>query len=218
LVADALPLDTIAARVEVELEVQRSRFLTTVAPVDDEAAADAVVAELRRAHHDASHHCTALVLGLDGQRQRSNDDREPAGTAGAPMLAVLRGAELSDVVAVVTRWFGGTLLGAGGLVRAYGGAVTAALDEATRLQRRTAVVCEVAVDHATIGRLDHQLRTVLPTLGGALVGIAYDGAGGTARLRLPPEHVDELRSTLAAAGTADDLAVVGEELVATPRR
>lgn len=216
--ADALPLDTIATTVEVELEVQRSRFLATVAPVEDEAAADAVVADRRRTHHDASHHCTAMVLGLDGQRQRSNDDGEPAGTAGAPMLAVLRGAELTDVVAVVTRWFGGTLLGAGGLVRAYGGAVTAALDEVTRVQRRSAAVCEVAADHATIGRPEHQLRAALPTLGGELVDITYDGTGGTARLRLPPAEVAALRSTLAAAGTTGDLEVVGEELVATVRR
>ena len=85
---------------------------------------------MRAQHWDARHHCSAFVLGPRSELQRSSDDGEPAGTAGAPMLEVLRGAGVSDVAAVVTRWFGGTLLGAGGLVRAYGDAVRAALAEA----------------------------------------------------------------------------------------
>src|SRR5690242_12155922 len=106
---------TIAHRCVGELEVSRSRFLADVRRVESEEAARAVIAEVRTEYRDARHHCSALVLGSDHRIQRSNDDGEPSGTAGAPMLAALRAAELSDVVAVVTRWFGGTLLGAGGL-------------------------------------------------------------------------------------------------------
>jgi putative IMPACT (imprinted ancient) family translation regulator len=90
-------LDTIARTVRSETVVTRSRFIATLAPVADEAAADDMIAAVRREFHDARHHCTAMVLGPAGQRQRSNDDGEPAGTAGAPMLAVLRGSELTDV-------------------------------------------------------------------------------------------------------------------------
>ena len=103
-----------------EVVVKRSRFLCSVARVASEAEARAVVDRARKKHWDAGHHCSAFVIGPASELQRSSDDGEPSGTAGAPMLEVLRGREVSDVVAVVTRWFGGVLLGAGGLVRAYG--------------------------------------------------------------------------------------------------
>ncbi len=88
-------------------------------PVPSVAAADAVVARVRKEHWDARHHCVALVVGPHADQQRSTDDGEPSGTAGIPMLEVLRHRHVTDVVAVVTRYFGGVLLGAGGLVRAY---------------------------------------------------------------------------------------------------
>ena len=126
---------TVARDAEAEIEVKRSRFLCTLARVADEDAARAVVDRLRKRHWDAGHHCSAFVIGARGEVQRSSDDGEPAGTAGAPMLEVLRGHEVTDVVAVVTRWFGGTLLGAGGLVRAYGDAVRAGLEASGTLRR-----------------------------------------------------------------------------------
>ena len=141
-----------------EIEVKRSRFLCTVERVADEAAARAVVERLRKRHWDAGHHCSAFVLGPAGDVQRSSDDGEPAGTAGAPMLEVLRGREVSDVVVVVTRWFGGVLLGAGGLVRAYGDAVRAGLDEVGTRRRVLVVEHELTVSHADAGRLESELR------------------------------------------------------------
>lgn len=110
-------------------EVRRSRFLTRLARVDDEDAARAVVAEVRGTYPDARHHCLAFVVEVPGAQpvERSSDDGEPAGTAGMPMLEVLRGAGVSNAVAVVTRYFGGVLLGTGGLVRAYSDAVSSAL-------------------------------------------------------------------------------------------
>ena len=141
-----------------EVEVKNSRFLCTLRRVPSEASARALVAAQRKEHWGARHHCSAFVLGPDSALQRSTDDGEPAGTAGAPMLEVLRGAGVSDVAAVVTRWFGGTLLGAGGLVRAYGDAVRAALDEAGTLRRDLVTEFAISLDHASAGRVESELR------------------------------------------------------------
>uniref|UniRef100_UPI0039EEFE92 IMPACT family protein n=1 Tax=Sinomonas sp. G460-2 TaxID=3393464 RepID=UPI0039EEFE92 len=127
----ALRYSTIDGEHRHELEIKRSRFITVLRRAETEDEARALVAELRREFHDARHHCSAFVLGPDRTAQRSNDDGEPSGTAGIPMLeALLKGAtldgaaDLSDVAAVVVRYFGGILLGAGGLVRAYSESVS----------------------------------------------------------------------------------------------
>lgn len=149
---------TIARDAHGEVEVKGSRFRCTLQRVSSEEAARALVAALRKEHWDARHHCSAFVLGPDSALQRSSDDGEPAGTAGAPMLEVLRGAGVSDVAAVVTRWFGGTLLGAGGLVRAYGDAVRAALAEAGTLRRDLVTEFAITLDHGSAGRVESELR------------------------------------------------------------
>lgn len=148
----------IAHETDVETEVQRSRFLARLRRVEDEESARAVIDEARREHRTARHHCTAFVFGPTGQLTRSNDDGEPAGTAGAPMLETLTGRGVSDVVAVVTRYFGGIKLGTGGLVRAYGDAVSSALDAAGTLARRRVAYMSVLVDIVDAGRLEHDLR------------------------------------------------------------
>lgn len=150
---------TIARDGEVELEVKRSRFRCTLERVEDEGSARAVVERLRKQHWAARHHCSAFVLGSDAGVTRSSDDGEPSGTAGAPMLEVLTGREVSDVVAVVTRWFGGVLLGTGGLVRAYGDAVRAGLDEVGVLRRELVVEHALTVSHVEAGRVDNELRS-----------------------------------------------------------
>ena len=127
---------TLAATGVAEIEVSRSRFLAEASRVETEEDARAAIVRVRRAHPDARHHCTAFVLGPRREIERSNDDGEPSGTAGAPILDTLRGADLTDAVVVVTRWFGGTLLGTGGLARAYGDAARAAL-EAAGIRRRS---------------------------------------------------------------------------------
>ncbi len=149
---------TVARVGSAEIEAKRSRFLGHVERVATESDARAVVERIRKQRWDARHHCSAFVLGPAGDVQRSSDDGEPSGTAGAPMLEVLRGRELSDVVAVVTRYFGGVLLGAGGLVRAYSDAVRAALDEAGLVERRLLRLVDVVADHADAGRLENDLR------------------------------------------------------------
>ncbi|MBK1787620.1 IMPACT family protein [Prauserella cavernicola] len=146
---------------EHEIEIQRSRFRCVVARVADVEAASAVIARVRKAGPDAGHHCTALRIGDPATGQltaRSNDDGEPGGTAGVPMLEVLTRRELTDVVAVVSRWFGGIKLGAGGLVRAYSGALAETLDLLGELRRVRHRELLVAVPHDRAGRLEHDLR------------------------------------------------------------
>ena len=150
---------TIARDGEAEIEVSRSRFRCLLARVDDEMSARGVVEQARKEHWNAKHHCSAFIIGPERALERSSDDGEPPGTGGAPMLEVLRGREVSDVAAVVTRWFGGTLLGTGGLSRAYADAVRAALDSAELIQRVEQELCDVTVDLAAAGRLEHELRS-----------------------------------------------------------
>jgi uncharacterized YigZ family protein len=185
---------TVARDATAEVEDRGSRFLCTLRRVATEDEARALVAALRREHFDARHHCSAFVLGPDGAVQRSSDDGEPAGTAGAPMLDVLRGAGLSDVAAVVTRWFGGTLLGAGGLVRAYGDAVRRAVAEAGALRRTLLTELVVELDHADAGRVEGELRSR-----GVVVLDAADGARVRLLLGAAPEGATRLDELVAAA-------------------
>lgn len=145
------------ARSVHELVVNRSRFVCTLYRVASDADARERINAHRKAHWDASHNCTAYVLD-EGQRARSNDDGEPAGTAGVPMLEVLRGRDLTDVLAVVTRYFGGVKLGAGGLVRAYGAAVSAAVDAAGTVALARWPRLAVRVDYGLAGSLEGLLR------------------------------------------------------------
>jgi uncharacterized YigZ family protein len=200
---------TVAGDATAEVEDRGSRFLCTLRRVADEEEARALVASLRREHWDARHHCSAFVLGPGGTIQRSSDDGEPAGTAGAPMLEVLKGAGVSDVAAVVSRWFGGTLLGAGGLVRAYGDAVRAALAEAGTLRRALLTELALELDHADAGRVEGELRA----RGVRVLDVAYD-----ARVRLllaaTPGEVDRLGEVVAAATAGTGLLEpVGERWV-----
>jgi uncharacterized YigZ family protein len=198
---------TIARRSVAEIEVSRSRFRCLVDRVEDESAARAVIEAVRKEHWDARHHCTAFVLGPDRAVERSNDDGEPAGTAGAPILDVLRGAGLSDVVAVVTRWFGGVLLGTGGLARAYADATRAAVEEAGTVRRVLVGEHVLAVEHADAGRVEHALRA----RGVEVLGTAYDDRAHL-RIAVPPAELPSTADLVAelTAGRAR-LSRVGEK-------
>lgn len=189
----------LAHPVDHELEVKRSRFLCRVRRVADETEARSVIAEARDEHRMARHHCTAFLLRPDRRVRRSSDDGEPAGTAGAPMLEALTlhdvglgDAQLSDVVAVVTRYFGGVLLGAGGLVRAYSDAVLASLDRARFQVRERRAVYALEAPHADAGRWEHELRSA----GVVLLDSEY-GARDV-RLQLTVTDTESERAALAA--------------------
>lgn len=168
-----MPL-SLAAPVSSELLIKKSRFIACVQPVADRAAAQAVVAQLRHEHPGAAHVCWALLAG--GQ-SAANDDGEPGGTAGRPMLEVLRYQDLEGVLATVVRYFGGVKLGAGGLVRAYTDAVAQALRSAEKipLTRMRLLRCEVP--YAQEGLLRREIGAAGGSLGdvrhGAQVGFDF---------------------------------------------
>lgn len=197
---------TVARDGEAETEVKRSRFLCRVARVETETDARAVVEAARKQHWDARHHCSAFILGPGAAIERSSDDGEPAGTAGAPMLEVLRGREVSDAVVVVTRWFGGVKLGAGGLVRAYGDAVRAGLDEVGVLRRELIREYAVTVGHADAARLESELRG----RGFGVLGVEY-AVQATLRLGVPENESTRLSGLLAELTGGTAVAVAGDD-------
>ncbi|MEU8742083.1 YigZ family protein [Streptomyces parvulus] len=182
-----------------ETEINRSRFLCALAPAATEEEAQAFVAGVRKERADASHNCWAYVIGADAAVQKASDDGEPGGTAGVPMLQMLLRRDMRYVVAVVTRYYGGVKLGAGGLIRAYGGAVGEALDDLGTLTRRRYRLAAVTVDHQRAGRLQNDLRAA----GRAVRDVRYAEAV-TIEVGLPEADVEGFRSWLAdaTAGTA----------------
>ena len=189
--------DTIAAPITRELVVKKSRFIAHLVPVRSVAEADEVIGSIRRQYWDARHNCTAMVTGVTGDQARSSDDGEPAGTAGIPMLEVLRRRGLTDVVAVVTRYFGGVKLGAGGLIRAYSTAVSDALDESVLLHRRELLEARVDVPHADAGRIDNGLRDWAGAHGSSFGEVAY-GSSASFTLWIPLSNRTALIDDLAA--------------------
>ena len=178
---------TLRAGTEIhhEIEVKRSRFLTTLARTDDPRAARALIDRVKSTYPDARHHCSAFLIHQDGRNpiQHSSDDGEPAGTAGIPMLEALKGAGTWNVTAVVTRYFGGVLLGAGGLIRAYSTATSEALALAPRAIRRPLAVMRTSLAPADAGRIEADLRaqgyTITDVSWGSEVSlsVAIDEAG-----------------------------------------
>lgn len=138
-----------------EIEEKKSRFICVVRPVHSEKEAVDFIEETKKKYWDARHNCSAFVLGSRQELTRCSDDGEPGGTAGRPMLEVLLGEGLCDVAAVVTRYFGGTLLGTGGLVRAYSGAVKEALAAAETGMMRYGVKLRIETDYNSIGKMQH---------------------------------------------------------------
>ena len=153
-----VPADTSAS--EIDLEIKRSHFLGLAARTTSEAQAREFIASRRALYPDARHHCSAFIIANPGATptERSNDDGEPSGTAGKPMLEVLRGSQIFDVTVVVTRYFGGTLLGTGGLVRAYSQATTQALEQLSLCRRSQQYLWQLRAPVAEAGRIEAELR------------------------------------------------------------
>lgn len=142
---------------EGEIVEKKSRFIATVKPVHSEEEALAFVAELKKKYWNATHNCWAYVIGQRQELQRCSDDGEPQGTAGKPMLDVLLGEELHDTAVVVTRYFGGTLLGTGGLVRAYSKAVQEGLSQSLIIEKQLGSRLTIETDYNGIGKLQYLL-------------------------------------------------------------
>lgn len=140
---------------EGELVEKKSRFIATVRPVKTEEEANQFVEEMRKKYWDARHNCWAFILGERQEFKRCSDDGEPSQTAGKPMMDVLTGVGLTDVAVVVTRYFGGTLLGTGGLVRAYSGAVQEGLKNSTVITKYLGAKLSVTTDYNGVGKLQY---------------------------------------------------------------
>ncbi len=146
---------TVAGRAQAEIVIRKSRFIAHVAPVASEEAAWTFINEIRAAHAQATHNCFAFTAG---NVQRMSDDGEPSGTAGRPIFEVLEKQGLSDTAIVVTRYFGGILLGAGGLVRAYSQAAAAGVEAAGVAEALPAVDLRIQVDYALLGKVQYLLQ------------------------------------------------------------
>jgi uncharacterized YigZ family protein len=177
-----------------ETEINRSRFLCALAPAATEQEAQDFVARVRREHPTATHNCFAYVIGADASVQKASDDGEPGGTAGVPMLQMLTRREMRYVVAVVTRYYGGVKLGAGGLIRAYGGVVGEALDELGTITRRRYRLATITVGHQRAGKLENDLRAT----GRTVREVRYAEAV-VIEIGLPDADVETFRGWLADA-------------------
>ena len=151
-----------------EIMEKKSRFIATVAPVTSEEEALRFIEQTKKQYWDARHNCTAFTIGSRHQLTRCSDDGEPAGTAGRPMLDVLLKEDIHNIAIVVTRYFGGTLLGTGGLVRAYSGAVQEGLKHSVILTRQSGVRLEIRTDYTDLGKIQYLMgQKQIPTLDSA---------------------------------------------------
>ncbi|MFI5764541.1 YigZ family protein [Streptomyces sp. NPDC051563] len=190
---------TVAREGVHESEINRSRFLCALAPAATEREAQDFVARIRKEHPTASHNCYAYVIGADASVQKASDDGEPGGTAGVPMLQMLTRRDIRYAVAVVTRYYGGVKLGAGGLIRAYGGVVGEALDTVGTVTRHRYRLVTVTVDHQRAGKTENDLRST----GQAVLDVRY-GAAVEIEVALPETDLPAFEAWLAdsTAGSA----------------
>jgi uncharacterized YigZ family protein len=201
---------TVTARARVELEERKSRFIAICQPLASEREALAFIGGVRQSYPDASHHVYAWILGGDLRLQRFSDDGEPQGTAGLPVLDVLVRHGIDQAGIVVTRYFGGILLGTGGLVRAYGRAAALALAEARPVQMQLCRICTLQISYADHDRLRRQLERAGFQIGNCRFEQAVD-----LEIAAPVARVDELRQTCADA-TGGMMRLEPAELVYRP--
>lgn len=151
--------NTVKGYGENEINIERSRFITYVNRVETEEEAQEFIATIKKKHHDANHNCSAYMIGEQNMIQKANDDGEPSGTAGVPMLEVLKKRDLKDTVVVVTRYFGGIKLGAGGLIRAYGRAVSEGLNATGIVERHLMRVMKTKIEYTWLGKVENEVRS-----------------------------------------------------------
>lgn len=150
---------TIKQAYSIENVISKSRFIAYIKPVSTENEAKAFIDEIKTKHKDATHNCSAYTVGPEMNIQKANDDGEPSGTAGIPMLEILKKQEIHNVCVVVTRYFGGIKLGAGGLIRAYSGAVRDVIYDIGRVELREAIPVTVTLDYDQTGKFEYELAS-----------------------------------------------------------
>lgn len=149
---------------EQEIVIQKSRFIAHVARAETEVLAQEFIQRIKKQHWNATHNCSAYLIGEHDQIQKANDDGEPSGTAGVPILEVLKKRKLKDTVVVITRYFGGIKLGAGGLIRAYGKSTSEGLDSTGIVERKLTRIIHTTVDYTWLGKLENELRASVYTI------------------------------------------------------
>ena len=180
-----------------EYEEKRSLFIANVAPVSSEEEATAFIESIRKKYYDARHNCPAFIIGRNRELTRCSDDGEPSGTAGKPILEVLLSAGVTNVAVVVTRYFGGTLLGTGGLVRAYTQATKEGLADAGIATMRFGKELTIGIDYTDVGKVQY-------ILGSRQIDIAQSRYTQTVEfdIRIPAEAVGALTKELTEATAA----------------
>ncbi|MFJ8530512.1 YigZ family protein [Bacillus sp. NPDC094106] len=149
---------TIKGYGEHEIVIQRSRFICYISRATTEEEAQEFIQKIKKQHWNATHNCSAYLIGEQNQIQKANDDGEPSGTAGVPMLEVLKKRDLKDIVVVVTRYFGGIKLGAGGLIRAYGKCTSEGIRHVGVVERKLMRVMKTEIDYTLLGKVENELR------------------------------------------------------------
>ncbi len=144
---------------EHEIIIQKSRFIASVSRATTEEEAQSFIQEIKKKYRDATHNCSAYLIGENDQIQKANDDGEPSGTAGVPMLEVLKKKKLKDTVVVVTRYYGGIKLGAGGLIRAYGKATSEGLSATGLVERKLMQLMHTTIDYTLLGKVENEVRS-----------------------------------------------------------
>ncbi len=144
---------------ENEMVIQKSRFIAHVKRTPTEEEAHEFIQHIKKKHHSATHNCSAYLIGEQDLIQKANDDGEPTGTAGVPMLEVLKKRHLKDTTVVVTRYFGGVKLGAGGLIRAYGQAVSEGLNATGIVERKLMTKVSTKIDYTLLGKVENEIRS-----------------------------------------------------------
>lgn len=148
---------TILERSNAEIEVKKSKFIANIKSVYSEDEALEFLEEIRKKHYNARHNCFAYQIGDRNEIQRCSDDGEPSGTAGKPILEILKGMDLKNIIVVVTRYFGGTLLGTGGLVRAYSEAVKEGINNSNLIEKVLYTKVDVTVDYTLSGKVQYEI-------------------------------------------------------------
>lgn len=149
---------TVKSEGQAEITIQKSRFIGHVKRTETEEEAQAFIRKIKKEHHQATHNCSAYLIGDHDQIQKANDDGEPGGTAGVPMLEALKQNNLKDTCIVVTRYFGGIKLGAGGLIRAYSKSTTTALNEVGIVKRQLMKRVSITVSYPLLGKIENELH------------------------------------------------------------
>ena len=199
-------------RVETLYEIQKSKFITHLRHVDTEEEAREFITAIKKRYFDARHNCSAYVLGEKADKQKSNDDGEPGGTAGNPILEAIKKNGLTNIVVVVTRYFGGIKLGAGGLIRAYSHAAAIGIEATTTLEMTPFARLDVAVSYEHLATIEHYMRQ------NEIKSTDADYAEGvTLHLLIPPAKIEAISEAITnlTAGRAQ-IKSGDEQLIAIP--